>query len=67
MATASILITWRRRTAAGSCRASVSSVERSIYLAHEGFGVRLEIDCYVNGNDVEVTTLPLQDAWVLLG
>jgi Xaa-Pro aminopeptidase len=43
------------------------SVEPGIYLAHEGFGVRLEIDCYVNGNDVEVTTLPLQDAWVLLG
>ena len=42
------------------------SVEPGIYLPHEGFGVRLEIDCYVTGNDVEVTTLPLQDAWVLL-
>jgi Xaa-Pro aminopeptidase len=42
------------------------SVEPGIYLPHEGFGVRLEIDCYVAGNDVEVTTLPLQDQWVLL-
>ncbi len=42
------------------------SVEPGIYLPAEGFGVRLEIDCYVTGNDVEVTTLPLQDAIVLL-
>lgn len=42
------------------------SIEPGIYLPHEGFGVRLEIDCYVAGNDVEVTTLPLQDEWVLL-
>lgn len=42
------------------------SVEPGVYLPHEGFGVRLEIDCHVTGNDVEVTTLPLQDAWVLL-
>jgi Xaa-Pro aminopeptidase len=42
------------------------SVEPGIYLPHEGFGVRLEIDCYVAGNDIEVTTLPLQDEWVLL-
>ena len=42
------------------------SVEPGIYLPHEGFGVRLEIDCYVAGNDVEVTTLPLQNEWVLL-
>ena len=28
--------------------------------------MRLEIDCYVTGNDIEVTTLPLQDDWVLL-
>lgn len=42
------------------------SVEPGIYLAHEGFGVRLEIDCYVTENDVEVTTLPLQNEWVLL-
>ncbi len=42
------------------------SVEPGVYLPHEGFGVRLEIDCYVTGNDVEVTTLPLQNAWVLL-
>lgn len=42
------------------------SVEPGVYLPHEGFGVRLEIDCYVTGNDVEVTTLPLQDSWVLL-
>ncbi len=42
------------------------SVEPGVYLPHEGFGVRLEIDCYVAGNDVEVTTLPLQDEWVRL-
>ncbi len=42
------------------------SVEPGIYLPHEGFGVRLEIDCYVAGNDIEVTTLPLQNEWVLL-
>lgn len=42
------------------------SIEPGIYLAHEGFGVRLEIDCYVAQNDIEVTTLPLQDDWVLL-
>ncbi len=42
------------------------SVEPGIYLPHEGFGVRLEIDCYVAGTDIEVTTLPLQDEWVLL-
>lgn len=42
------------------------SVEPGIYLPDEGFGVRLEIDCYVTGDDVEVTTLPLQDEIVLL-
>lgn len=42
------------------------SIEPGVYLPAEGFGVRLEIDCYVTGNDIEVTTLPLQDAWVLL-
>ena len=42
------------------------SIEPGIYLPHEGFGVRLEIDCYVAGNDIEVTTLPLQNDWVLL-
>lgn len=42
------------------------SVEPGIYLPDEGFGVRLEIDCHVTGDDVEVTTLPLQDAIVLL-
>ncbi|MCU0510140.1 MAG: M24 family metallopeptidase [Anaerolineae bacterium] len=42
------------------------SIEPGIYLPHEGFGVRLEINCYVAGNSVEVTTLPLQDEWVLL-
>ena len=42
------------------------SVEPGVYLPREGFGVRLEIDCYVTWNDIEVTTLPLQDAWVLL-
>ncbi len=42
------------------------SVEPGIYLPDEGFGVRLEIDCYVNGTGLEVTTLPLQDEMVLL-
>jgi Xaa-Pro aminopeptidase len=42
------------------------SVEPGIYLAEEGFGVRLEINCYVTDNDVEVTTLPLQNEIVLI-
>ncbi len=42
------------------------SVEPGIYLAEEGFGVRLEIDCFVKESDVEVTTLPLQDEIVLI-
>lgn len=42
------------------------SVEPGIYLPDEDLGVRLEIDCYVNGDDVEVTTLPLQTELVLL-
>jgi Xaa-Pro dipeptidase len=42
------------------------SVEPGVYLPAEGFGVRLEIDCYVAEADVEVTTLPLQDKLVLL-
>ena len=42
------------------------SIEPGIYLPDEGFGVRLEIDCYVAGDTVEVTTLPLQNEWVLL-
>jgi Xaa-Pro aminopeptidase len=42
------------------------SIEPGIYLPHENIGVRLEIDCYVNGQDIEVTTLPLQDEIVLL-
>ncbi len=42
------------------------SVEPGVYLPEEGFGVRLEIDCYVAGDDLEVTTLPLQDEIVLL-
>ena len=42
------------------------SIEPGIYLPDEGFGVRLEIDCYVNGTELEVTTLPLQDEMVLL-
>jgi Xaa-Pro aminopeptidase len=42
------------------------SVEPGIYLPEEDFGVRLEIDCYVSGDDVEVTTLPLQTELVLL-
>jgi len=42
------------------------SVEPGIYLPEEGFGVRLEINCYVTGSDVEVTTLPLQNEIVLI-
>ncbi len=42
------------------------SVEPGIYLPEEDFGIRLEIDCYVTGADVEVTTLPLQTELVLL-
>lgn len=42
------------------------SVEPGIYLPDEGFGVRLEINCYVHEDDVEVTTLPLQEALVVL-
>jgi Xaa-Pro dipeptidase len=42
------------------------SVEPGVYLPDEGFGIRLEIDCYVAGDDLEVTTLPLQNEMVLL-
>jgi Xaa-Pro dipeptidase len=42
------------------------SVEPGVYLPQEGFGVRLEINCHVAGNMVEITTLPLQNEWVLL-
>jgi Xaa-Pro dipeptidase len=42
------------------------SVEPGVYLPDEGFGVRLEIDCYVTATDVEVTTLPIQGETVLL-
>jgi Xaa-Pro aminopeptidase len=42
------------------------SIEPGIYLPDEQIGVRLEIDCYVAGDELEVTTLPLQDAIVLV-
>jgi Xaa-Pro aminopeptidase len=42
------------------------SVEPGIYLPAEGIGIRLEIDCYVAGDGLEVTTLPLQDHIVRL-
>ena len=42
------------------------SIEPGIYLPGEGFGVRLEIHCYVAGHDLEVTTLPLQEEIVRL-
>ncbi len=42
------------------------TVEPGIYLPREGFGIRLEIDCYVSEDQVEVTTLPLQEDWVCL-
>ena len=42
------------------------SIEPGIYLPDEGFGVRLEIDCYVSENELEVTTLPLQEEIVRL-
>jgi Xaa-Pro aminopeptidase len=42
------------------------TIEPGVYLLDEGIGVRLEINCTVGENDVEVTTLPLQDEIVLL-
>ena len=42
------------------------TVEPGVYLPEEGIGVRLEIDCYVGEEGLEITTLPLQDALVLL-
>jgi len=42
------------------------TIEPGIYLPDEGIGVRLEINCTVGEDDVEVTTLPLQDEIVLL-
>ena len=42
------------------------TVEPGIYLPDEGIGVRLEINCYVGEDDVEVTTLPLQNELILL-
>ena len=42
------------------------SIEPGIYLASEGIGVRLEIDCYVSASCLEVTTAPLQEQLVLL-
>ena len=42
------------------------SIEPGIYLAEERFGVRLEIDCYVAADDLEVTTLPMQGEIVVL-
>ena len=42
------------------------SVEPGIYLPEEGFGVRLEINCYVAADDLEVTTLPMQGEIVVL-
>ncbi len=42
------------------------TVEPGVYMPEEGLGVRLEVDCYVRPGDLEVTTLPLQEEWVLL-
>jgi Xaa-Pro dipeptidase len=42
------------------------TIEPGIYLPDERIGVRLEINCTVGEDDVEVTTLPLQDEIVLL-
>ena len=42
------------------------TVEPGVYLPQEGIGVRLETDCYVGEEDVEITTLPLQEDWVYL-
>jgi Xaa-Pro aminopeptidase len=42
------------------------TIEPGIYLPEEGIGVRLEINCHVGRDDIEVTTLPLQDELVLL-
>ncbi len=43
------------------------TIEPGVYLPQEGFGVRLEIDCYVGEDGLEITTLPLQEAVVCLG
>jgi Xaa-Pro aminopeptidase len=42
------------------------SIEPGIYLPEEGIGIRSEINCYVAEGDLEVTTLPLQEAVVPL-
>lgn len=43
------------------------TIEPGVYLPHEGFGIRLEIDAYVGEGSLEITTLPLQEAVVCLG
>ncbi len=42
------------------------SIEPGIYLPQEGIGVRLEVDCHVGADGVEVTTQPQQQEIVLL-
>ncbi len=42
------------------------TVEPGIYLPEEGLGIRLEVDAYVDGNTLEITTLPLQEEIVVL-
>lgn len=42
------------------------TIEPGVYLPDEGFGIRLEIDCYVSKGELEITTLPLQEAVVCL-
>ncbi len=42
------------------------TIEPGVYLPREGFGIRLEIDCYVHEDRLEITTLPLQDAVITL-
>ncbi len=42
------------------------TIEPGIYVPHEGFGIRLEIDAYVSEDGLEITTLPLQERVVTL-
>ncbi len=42
------------------------TVEPGVYIPEEGIGIRLETDCFVRQGDLEITTLPLQEALVRL-
>lgn len=42
------------------------TVEPGVYLPDEGIGIRLEVDVYIGENEVEITTLPLQEDLVII-